>query len=102
MSCKNFESRSEKKEDKRNENSKSLYENETSKADSLPLKKTSLLLDKSNLEKICKTSFDKIPAEENITVQNRELDIVKEKSGGGEEVDCGGPRPRPATPQADR
>ena len=102
MSCQNFDSRSEKKEDKRNENSKSWYENETSKADSLPIKKASMLLDESKLEMICKTSFDKIPAQENITVQNRELDIVKEKSGSGEEVDHGRLRPRPATPQADR
>ena len=96
MSCKNFDSRSEKKEDKRNENSKSWYENETAKADSPPIKKTSMDLDESNLEKICKTSFDKLPAVE----QNKELDIVKAKSGSVEE--SGRPRHRPATPQADR
>ena len=98
MSCKNFDSQYVKKDDKRKENSKSLYENETSNADSLLLKKTSSNLDKSNVEKICKTSPDKLPA----VIQNGELDIVKAKSDIVEEVDCERPQLRPATPQADR
>ena len=98
MSCKNLDSRSEKKKDKRNENSKSWYENETSNTDSLPQKKTSLNLAECNLEK---TSFDKIPAEESITVQTRNVNKLKAKLGSKEEG-SGQLRQRPATPQADR
>ena len=98
MSCKNLDSRSEKKKDKRDENSKSWYENETSNTDSLPQKKTSLNLAECNLEK---TSFDKIPAEEGITVQTSNVDKMEAKSGSKKD-DSGRLRYRPATPQADR
>ena len=97
-----MDSRSEKKKDKRNENSKSWYENETSNTDSLPQKKTSLNLAECNLEKIHKTSFDKIPAEESITVQTRNVDKLEANSGSQEEEGIGRLRHRPATPQADR
>ena len=96
-----MDSRSEEKKEKRNENSKSWYENETSNTDSLPLKKTSLNLAECNLEKIHKTSFDKIPAEESITVQTRYVD-KEAKSGSQEEGGSVRLRHRPATPQADR
>ena len=99
MSCKNLDSRTEKKKDKRNENSKSWYENETSNTDSLPQKKTSLNLAECNLEN---TSFDKIPAKESITVQTRNVDKLEAKSGSKEEDGSGRLRHRPATPQADR
>ena len=100
MSCKKLDSRPEKNKNKRKENSKSWYENETCKADS-SLQNTSLKLNERNLEKIHKTSTDRIP-KVNIAVKEKKVQIMEKKSGNQKDVQCGQPSSRPATPQADR
>ena len=99
MSCKNSDSRPEKNKNKRKENSKSWYENETCKADS-SLQNTSLKLNERNLEKIHKTSTDRIP-KVNIAVKEKKVQIMEKNSGNQKDVQCGQPS-RPATPQANR
>ena len=89
-----MDSRPDKNNNKRNENSKSWYENETGKADSSH-QKISLNLTDRNLEKIHNASSDRIP-KENIAVKGNK------KSGNQEDVECGQPSPGPGTPQADR
>ena len=100
MSCKNLDSRPEKNKNKQKENSKSWYENETCKADS-SLQNTSLKLNERNLEKIHKTSTDRIP-KINIAVKEKKVQIMEKNSVNQKDIQCGQPSSRPATPQADR
>ena len=93
-----MDSRSEKKKDNRNENSKSCYENETSNMESPHPQKSSSNLDETTLEKNHITSSVGLP-DDKITIKTK-VDNVKEKAENQVKIGCG--QPRPATPQADR